>query len=76
MSYAPMFYDDSKFCSNERCVLHVSSQDPNVEGNGQWATLPNGIMFARMLRDGRYYCHVCYEDPDNPPTADLFSQPG
>ena len=50
-----MFYDYSKFCSNEHCVPHVSSQDENVEGNGQWATLPNGIMFARMLGDGRYY---------------------
>ena len=55
MSYVLMFYDYSKFCSNEHCVPHVSSQDENVEGNGQWATLPNGIMFARMLGDGRYY---------------------
>lgn len=66
MADAPVFCDDSKFYSNERCVLHVWSQYPNVDGNGQWATLPNGIMFARMLRDGRYYCRVCAEDPDKP----------
>ena len=67
-----MFYDDEKFCANPRCILHVSPRDSNVIGSGQWATLPNGLMFSRMQRDNDYYCHVCYDDPSNPPIADLF----
>ena len=70
---ATMFYDDEKFCSNERCPLHVSANDPHVSGAGQWATLPNGLMYSRVLRDDRYYCDACAEDPDNPPIMDLFA---
>ena len=61
-----------KFCSNPRCVLHVSAEDATVEGRGEWATLPNGLTISRVKVDDRYYCHVCAEDPDNPPQADLF----
>ena len=41
-------------------------------GRGQWATLPDGTVYSRMLRDGNYYCDVCATDPDNPPLGDLF----
>lgn len=69
-----MFHDSEKFCSNERCVLHVSSNDKNVEGSGDWATLPNGRTYARVQVGDRYFCHVCAEDPDNAPQFDLFGK--
>ena len=67
-----MFGRDEKFCSNPRCALHVSLKDANVEGHGEWATLPNGCTFARVRVGENYYCHSCTEDPDNPPLFDLF----
>lgn len=69
---ATMFYDDEKFCSNGRCPLHVSAKDPHVVGSGQWATLPNGVTYARVSVGDDYFCHVCAEDPNNPPIMDLF----
>ena len=67
-----MFHDNEKFCSNPRCLLHVSPSDENVEGQGDWASLPNGRIFARVQVGDRFYCHVCAEDPNNPPLRDLF----
>jgi len=58
---------DDFFCANPRCVLHVTSEDMNVEGQGDWAILPNGLTFARVRVGDVFYCHVCAEDPDNPP---------
>lgn len=66
--------DEEKFCANPRCVLHVAPTDPNVEGRGDWAELPNGQMFARVRVADRFLCHVCAEDPDNPPQSDPFSR--
>ena len=50
-----MFGRDEKFCSNPRCALHVSPKDANVEGHGEWATLPNGCTFARVRVGENYY---------------------
>jgi hypothetical protein len=66
-----MSRDDEKFCGNPRCVLHVSPGDNNVEGWGDWATLPNGRTFAREQIGDRFFCHVCAEDPSNPPQFDV-----
>lgn len=68
-----MFSNNEKFCANPGCVLHVSENDENVMGNGEWATLFNGLTFARVKVGELSYCHVCAEDPDNPPMFDLFS---
>ena len=68
-----MIHDNEKFCSNPRCVLHVSPNDSNVEGHGDWATLPNGPTFARVQANGQFFCHVCAEDPDNPPRFELLA---
>ena len=65
-----MNHENDKFCSNPQCVLHVSSEDGNVVGHGDWASMPNGFMFGRVLVNGRFYCHVCAEDPENPPRFD------
>ena len=67
-----MQHAQEKFCSNPRCILHVAPGEHNVIGRGQWATLPDGTVYSRVLRDGRYYCDVCATDPDNPPLGDLF----
>ena len=56
------------FCANPKCALHVSSNDPNAVGEGDWAQLPNGFMFGRALIDEHYYCHACADDSHNPPT--------
>ncbi len=70
-----MEHQQQTFCANPRCALHVSPGDDNVVGHGDWATLPNGRTFARLQVDGRFFCHVCAEDPDNAPQLDLFSNP-
>ena len=70
-----MFQDDEKFCANPSCVLHVSAEDANVVGRGDWATLPNGLIFAREKVDDQFYCHACAEDPTHPPTFELFGSP-
>ena len=53
--------------------LRTALGEHNVLGRGQWATLPDGTVYSRVLRDGRYYCDVCAADPDNPPLGDLFA---
>ena len=68
----PLQHAQETFCSNPRCVLHVAPGEHNVVGRGQWATLPDGTVYSRVLRDGRYYCDTCAADPDNPPLGDLF----
>tara|TARA_R110002124_G_scaffold264669_1_gene431323 strand:+ start:279 stop:536 length:258 start_codon:yes stop_codon:yes gene_type:complete len=53
--------DTEKFCANSQCVLHVAPADANVEGRGDWATLENGLVFARVRVGKRFYCHTCAE---------------
>jgi hypothetical protein len=65
---------DDIFCANPRCVLHVTHEDPNVIGQGDWATLPNGLTFARVRVGEVFYCHACAENPDNPPEFDRFGE--
>ena len=57
-----MFCDNKKFCANPRCVLHVSANDDNVVGHGEWATLPNGHTFARVRIGAHYFCHACADN--------------
>lgn len=71
-----MIYDNDVFCSNPRCVLHVSPSDDRVEGRGEWATLQNGHTFARSRIGDHYFCHVCAENPNKPLLHCLFSQSG
>ena len=53
--------DNEKFCANPQCILHVAPTAPNVEGRGDWASLPNGLVFARVRVGERFYCHACAE---------------
>jgi len=61
---------DDFFCANPRCVLHVTAEDASVVGQGDWATLPNGLTFARVRVGDHFYCHTCAEDPDKAPIFD------
>lgn len=62
------------FCANPCCMLHATSEDANVIGQGDWATLPNGLTFARVRVGALFYCHVCAENPDNPPVLDTATK--
>ena len=39
--------------------MHVSADDDNVVGHGEWATLANGLTFARVEIRDLSYCHTC-----------------
>lgn len=47
------------FCANPSCDLHVRLVDRQVEGGGNWVSLPDGRIFGR----GRYatgvLCDAC-----------------
>ena len=60
-----MFFGDEKLCSNPRCVLHVSANDENTEGRGDWATLPDGRTFARAPVGKYFFCHSCADKANN-----------
>ncbi len=47
------------FCGNPECVLHVSTDDPRVEGHGDWATRPDGIVTGRGVYYGEVLCDLC-----------------
>ena len=68
-----VMHDHDKFCTNPRCVLHVSAKDANVMGRGEWAILSNRRTFARVSLNVQHFCHACAEDPDNAPQFELFS---
>ena len=67
-----MLHANEKFCANPRCPLNVTTGDPHVVGHGEWATLPNGVMFGRVRCSDKTYCHRCADDPDNPPQFDVI----
>jgi hypothetical protein len=47
------------FCSNEACVLHVRRGDSNVDGWGDWAVRPDGVVTGRAFYDGEVLCDLC-----------------
>jgi hypothetical protein len=49
------------FCTNPKCLngLHVRAGDPGVEGDGNWAELPNGVIVGRRIVNDIYLCDGC-----------------
>ena len=47
------------FCSNPSCDLHVRLIDLQVEGGGNWVSLPDGRMFGRGRYGSRMLCDAC-----------------
>jgi hypothetical protein len=47
------------FCTNADCVLHVRRGDPGVEGWGDWAVRPDGVVTGRAMYGGRVLCDLC-----------------
>jgi hypothetical protein len=51
--------DDSIFCANRACVLHVRRGDANVRGSGNWAQLADGIIVGRLRVASLTLCDRC-----------------
>lgn len=51
------------FCANPECELHVTSDDPRVQGSGHWASV-GGVTYDRhpIEVDGPVYCMQCRRD--------------
>ena len=47
------------FCSNPACALHVRVLDSQVEGGGNWVTLPDGRTFGRGRFGNTLLCDAC-----------------
>lgn len=47
------------FCANPACALHVRLRDAQVQGGGNWVTLPDGRMFGRGRFGSRLLCDAC-----------------
>ena len=47
------------FCSNPCCDLHVRLLDLQVEGGGNWVSLPDGRVFGRGRYESRMLCDAC-----------------
>ena len=47
------------FCANPACALHVRLLDSQVEGGGNWVTLPDGRTFGRNRFDNTLLCDAC-----------------
>jgi len=47
------------FCSDPRCALHVRLLDSQVEGGGNWVTLPDGRTFGRNRFGSALLCDAC-----------------
>ena len=63
-----------KFFARIRAA-HVTAISPNVRGEGQWATLPDGTIIGRIKVGERMYCDVCADDPDRPVRLSLLQRP-
>jgi hypothetical protein len=50
---------DLAFCANPECVFHVSPGHVNVEGNGNWAKAPDGIITGRQRIGTVMLCDQC-----------------
>ncbi|HEY7964267.1 MAG TPA: hypothetical protein VID49_09155 [Steroidobacteraceae bacterium] len=47
------------FCANPACALHVRLRDAQVQGGGNWVTLPDGRTFGRGRFGSRLLCDAC-----------------
>jgi hypothetical protein len=47
------------FCANPACDLHVRLIDLQVQGGGNWVSLPDGRIFGRGRYAGRMLCDAC-----------------
>ena len=47
------------FCSNPGCPFHVTGDDSNVRGFGDWATLEDGTTVSHCWVNGRLLCDLC-----------------
>jgi hypothetical protein len=47
------------FCANPACALHVRLVDAQVEGGGNWVTLPDGRIFGRNRFGSALLCDAC-----------------
>jgi hypothetical protein len=47
------------FCANPRCALHVRLVDQQVEGGGNWVTLPDRRIFGRGRFGDTLLCDAC-----------------
>jgi hypothetical protein len=50
---------DLAFCANDGCALHVRVGDVNVQGNGNWAETPDGIVMGRQRVQSVMLCDRC-----------------
>jgi hypothetical protein len=47
------------FCANPRCALHVRLLDAQVQGGGNWISLPDGRIFGRNRFGAALLCDAC-----------------
>ena len=47
------------FCANSACGLHVRLLDAQVEGGGNWVSLPDGRTFGRSRCGNTLLCDAC-----------------
>ncbi|HEY0766319.1 MAG TPA: hypothetical protein VGD47_00050 [Steroidobacteraceae bacterium] len=47
------------FCANPACALHVRLVDAQVEGGGNWVSLPDGRTFGRSRFGNALLCDAC-----------------
>jgi hypothetical protein len=47
------------FCSNAACALHVRLIDAQVQGGGNWVSLPDGRTFGRSRFGNLLLCDAC-----------------
>lgn len=54
------------FCSNPACVLHMRPDDRRIEGSGECAVRPDGIVTSRGVHLASTYKldHVCAQQPN------------
>jgi len=50
------------FCANVECVLHIFAGDPRIQGSGNWAQLPYGLIFSRRPVGALIYSDRCAKD--------------
>ena len=47
------------FCANPACALYVRLLDAQVEGGGNWVSLPDGRTFGRSRCGNTLLCDAC-----------------
>jgi hypothetical protein len=61
------------FCENPECALHVSVTDPQVQGSGEWAECPDGLIFSRVWVGERLLCDWCARFGPHPDSDERVS---